>query len=182
MAAETAEQRAAKLAELRRLTPEQEAAAVKAAQRIEEVAAAAEAAPEEERAAATWDDGRELWTLLLGGAVEPLLAEIRREAQWRRFATKDSMKSFLGELAARAYLHQRSVKGAYAAYAVYDISERGSAVARGRANVLLPPPQFVLDEEAREAARAAPGCPRSACCSSRRASSSSTTPTSTPRG
>ena len=88
-------------------------------------------------------------------AVEPLLAEIRREAQWRRFVTKDSMKSFLGELAARAYLDQRSVKGAYAAYAVYDISERGSAVARGRANVLLPPPQFVVDEEAREAARAA---------------------------
>ena len=41
-----------KLAELRRLTPEQEAAAAKAAQRIGEVAAAAEAAPEEERAAA----------------------------------------------------------------------------------------------------------------------------------
>ena len=54
MAAETAEQRAAKLAELRRLTPEQEAAAAKAAQRIEEVAAAAEAAPEEERAAAKY--------------------------------------------------------------------------------------------------------------------------------
>ena len=43
----------AELAELRRLTPEQEAAAAKAAQRIGEVAAAAEAAPEEERAAAT---------------------------------------------------------------------------------------------------------------------------------
>ena len=40
----------AELAELRRLTPEQEAAAAKAAQRIGEVAAAAEAAPEEERA------------------------------------------------------------------------------------------------------------------------------------
>jgi len=47
LAAETAQQRAAKLAELRRLTPEQEAAAAKAAQRIEEVAAAAEAAPED---------------------------------------------------------------------------------------------------------------------------------------
>ena len=35
MAVETAEQRAAKLAELRRLTPEQEAAAAKAAQRID---------------------------------------------------------------------------------------------------------------------------------------------------
>ena len=40
LAVETAEQRAAKLAELRRLTPEQAAAAAKAAQRIEEVAAA----------------------------------------------------------------------------------------------------------------------------------------------
>ena len=49
MAAETAEQRAAELAELRRLTPEQEAAAAKAAQRIGEVAAAAEAAPRWER-------------------------------------------------------------------------------------------------------------------------------------
>ena len=39
MAAETAEQRAAKLAELRRLTWKQEAAAAKAAQRIGEVAA-----------------------------------------------------------------------------------------------------------------------------------------------
>ena len=39
MAVETEEQRAAKLAELRRLTPEQEAAAAKAAQRIGEVAA-----------------------------------------------------------------------------------------------------------------------------------------------
>ena len=35
MAVDTAEQRAAKLAELRRLTPEQEAAAAKAAQRID---------------------------------------------------------------------------------------------------------------------------------------------------
>ena len=45
----TAEQLAAdaELAELRRLTPEQEAAAAKAAQRIGEVAAAAEAAPAE---------------------------------------------------------------------------------------------------------------------------------------
>ena len=47
LAVETAEQRAAELAELRRLTPEQEAAAAKAAQRIGEVAAAAEAAPED---------------------------------------------------------------------------------------------------------------------------------------
>ena len=47
LAAETAEQRAAELAELRRLTPEQEAAAAAAAQRIGEVAAAAEAAPED---------------------------------------------------------------------------------------------------------------------------------------
>ena len=63
----------AELAELRRLTPEQEAAAAKAAQRIEEVAAAAEAAPEEERAAAALDDGRELWNLFGGGTIEPLL-------------------------------------------------------------------------------------------------------------
>ena len=67
LAAETEEQRAAKLAELRRLTPEQEAAAAKAAQRIEEVAAAAEAAPKKERAA-HW-----LWAALGGGAIEPLL-------------------------------------------------------------------------------------------------------------
>ena len=49
----------AELAELRRLTPEQEAAAAKAAQRIGEVAAAAEAAPEEERDAQKKDDGQE---------------------------------------------------------------------------------------------------------------------------
>ena len=73
LAVEAAEQRAAELAELRRLTPEQEAAAARAAQRIEEVAAAAEAAPEEERAPATWDDGRELWAIYGGGAIEPLL-------------------------------------------------------------------------------------------------------------
>ena len=53
LAVETEEQHAVKLAVLRRLTPEQEAAAAKAAQHIGEVAAAAEAAPEEERAAAT---------------------------------------------------------------------------------------------------------------------------------
>ena len=51
-AAETEEQRAAKLAELRWLTPEQKAAAAKAAQRIGEVAAVAEAAPKKKRAAA----------------------------------------------------------------------------------------------------------------------------------
>ena len=62
----------AKLGELRRLTPEQEAAAAKAAQRIEEVAAAAEAAPEEERAAATWG-GKEAWDRYGGGIIEPLL-------------------------------------------------------------------------------------------------------------
>ena len=73
MAAETEEQRAAKLAELRRLTSEQEAAAAKAAQRIGEVAAAAEAAPEEERAAATRYDGQEMWDFYGGGAIEPLL-------------------------------------------------------------------------------------------------------------
>ena len=67
MAAETEEQRAAKLAELRRLTPEQEAAAEKAAQRIGEVAAAAEAAPWEERAA-NWS-----WDAFGGGTIEPLL-------------------------------------------------------------------------------------------------------------
>ena len=73
---QTAEQlaaEAAELAELRRLTPEQEAAAAKAAQRIEEVAAAAEAAPEEERAAAEWGGGRKLWDMYGGGAIEPLL-------------------------------------------------------------------------------------------------------------
>ena len=73
LAVETAEQRAAKLAELRRLTPKQEAAATKAAQRIGEVAAAAEAAPEEERAAAEWGGGRKLWDMYGGGAIEPLL-------------------------------------------------------------------------------------------------------------
>ena len=57
----------AELAELRRLTPEQEAAAAKAAQRIGEVAAVAEAAPEEERA----DAG--LWAAWGGGTIEPLL-------------------------------------------------------------------------------------------------------------
>ena len=62
----------AELAELRRLTPEQEAAAAKAAQRIGKVAAAAEAAPEEERAAAKWN-GKEAWAALGGGAIESLL-------------------------------------------------------------------------------------------------------------
>ena len=72
LAVETAEQRAAKLAELRRLTPEQEAAAAEAVQRIEEVAAAAEAAPKKERAAAKV--GRqEKWAFCGGGAIEPLL-------------------------------------------------------------------------------------------------------------
>ena len=76
LAAETAEQRAAKLAELRRLTPEQEAAAAKAAQRIGEVAAAAEAAPRWERDAATNDEedgGEEMWAYFGGGTIEPLL-------------------------------------------------------------------------------------------------------------
>ena len=63
----------AELAELRRLTPEQEAAAAKAAQHIEEVAAAAEAAPKKERAAAKDGIEREYWALLGGGAIEPLL-------------------------------------------------------------------------------------------------------------
>jgi hypothetical protein len=63
----------AKLAELRRLPPEQEAAAAKAAQRIGEVAAAAEAAPEEDRAAAAYGDGEEYWVRFGGGSVEPLL-------------------------------------------------------------------------------------------------------------
>ena len=67
-----------KLAVLRRLTPEQGAAAAKAAQRIEEVAAAAEAAPEEERAAAAFEDDEgdeiEMWPFYVGGAIEPLLA------------------------------------------------------------------------------------------------------------
>ena len=62
----------AELAELRRLTPEQEAAAAKAAQRIGEVAAAAEAAPEEERAAAKFQR-REAWAFFDGGAIEPLV-------------------------------------------------------------------------------------------------------------
>ena len=72
--AKTAEQlaAAAELTELRRLTPAQEAAAAKAAQRIGEVAAAAEAAPEEERAAATSDE-QERWARNGGGAIEPLL-------------------------------------------------------------------------------------------------------------
>jgi hypothetical protein len=61
------------LAELRRLTPEQEAAAAKAAQRIGEVAAAAEAAPEEERAAAKDRDVGELWAYFGGGAIESLI-------------------------------------------------------------------------------------------------------------
>ena len=63
----------AELAELRRLTPEQEAAAAKAAQRIEEVAAAAEAAPEEEKHPKTPDGEQEAWARFGGGAIEPLL-------------------------------------------------------------------------------------------------------------
>ena len=62
-----------KLAVLRRLTPEQEAAAAKAAQRIGEVAAAAEAAPEEERAAVTIGDGDVIWDYLGGGVIESLI-------------------------------------------------------------------------------------------------------------
>ena len=62
----------AELAELRRLTPEQEAAAAKAAQRIGEVAAAAEAAPEEERGAAANADW-EYWAVYGGGTIEALL-------------------------------------------------------------------------------------------------------------
>ena len=70
----TAEELAAEaeLAELRRLTPEQEAAAAKAAQRIWEVAAEAEAAPEEERAAAEGGPD-ELWDFYGGGAIESLV-------------------------------------------------------------------------------------------------------------
>ena len=52
---------------LRWLTPEQEAAVAKVAQRIGEVAAAAEAAPEEERG-----DGR-TWATYGGGAIKSLL-------------------------------------------------------------------------------------------------------------
>ena len=62
----------AELTELRRLTPEQEAAAAAAAQRIGEVAAAAEAAPEAERAAAIYYGG-EAWARYGGGAIESLL-------------------------------------------------------------------------------------------------------------
>ena len=62
----------AELAELRRLTPEQEAAAANAAQHIEEVAAAAEAAPKKERAAPK-HKRKELWARYGGGAIEPLL-------------------------------------------------------------------------------------------------------------
>ena len=62
----------AELAELRRLTPEQEAAAAKAAQHIGEVAAAAEAAPEGERAAPKCE-GQEMWARFGGGTIEPLL-------------------------------------------------------------------------------------------------------------
>ena len=62
-----------KLAKLRQLTPEQEAAAAKAAQRIGEVAAAAEAAPEEERAPAADDDGDVVWDVFGGGAIKPLI-------------------------------------------------------------------------------------------------------------
>ena len=63
----------AELTELRRLTPKQQAAAAKAAQRIEEVAAAAEAAPKKERAAPALSDGRELWAVYGGGTIESLL-------------------------------------------------------------------------------------------------------------
>ena len=62
----------AELAKLRRLTPEQEAAAAKAAQRIWEVAAEAEAAPAEERAAAEGGPD-ELWDFYGGGAIESLV-------------------------------------------------------------------------------------------------------------
>ena len=62
----------AELAVLRRLTPEQEAAAAKAAQRIWEVAAEAEAAPAEERAAAEGGPD-ELWDFYGGGAIESLV-------------------------------------------------------------------------------------------------------------
>jgi hypothetical protein len=62
----------AELAELRRLTPEQEAAAATAAQRIREVAAAAKAAPKQEKAAPKYR-GQEWWAIFGGGAIEPLL-------------------------------------------------------------------------------------------------------------
>ena len=62
----------AELAELRRLTPEQEAAAATAAQRIREVAAAAKAAPKQEKAAPK-HRGQEWWAIFGGGAIEPLL-------------------------------------------------------------------------------------------------------------
>ena len=57
----------AELAELRRLTPEQEAAAAKAAKHIKKVAAAAKAAPKVEKAY------HGMWALCGGGAIEPLL-------------------------------------------------------------------------------------------------------------
>ena len=76
LAVETEEQLAAdtELAELRRLTPEQEAAAAKAAQRIEEVAAAAAAAPAEERAAAKHPSGKEAWAVFGGGAIQTIIS------------------------------------------------------------------------------------------------------------
>ena len=62
----------AELAELRRLTPGQEAAAAKAAQRIGEVAVAAEAVPEEERTP-TLDYNGIHWDRFGGGAIESLI-------------------------------------------------------------------------------------------------------------
>ena len=72
----TAEQHAAEveLAELLRHTPEQEAAAVRAAKHIKKVAAAAKASRRRERGAATFSwNGAELWDLYDGGAIEALL-------------------------------------------------------------------------------------------------------------
>eukprot|EP00964_Phaeocystis_antarctica_P118083 scaffold81910_cov55-Phaeocystis_antarctica.AAC.1 len=64
----------ADLADLRQLTPEQEAAAANAAQRIGEVAAAMEAVPEDERIHGNgWDEMVEKWCRFSGGAIEPLL-------------------------------------------------------------------------------------------------------------
>ena len=82
-------------------------------------------------------------------AAKPLLAAARTDEKQRALLTKGHLKNFIGDLAGRGYLSRRSVKGAYGAWDVYDCTQLGAAVANGEARVALPPPQFVLDAEAK---------------------------------